>query len=83
MIGGHPVEALLRPPAELNAGAVSVLVGAAVALGPEHFMMTPGVGYGCAALLGVHGAWWLGRGFRIVRYQRNLRRRPCRRSESR
>ncbi len=75
MIGGHPVEALLRPPAELNAGAVSVLVGAAVGLGPEHFMMTPGVGYGCAALLGVHGAWWLGRGLAIVRYQRNLRRR--------
>ena len=75
MIGGHPVEALLRPPAELNAGAVSVLVGTAVGLGPEHFMMTPGVGYGCAALLGVHGAWWLGRGLRVVRYQRNLRRR--------
>ena len=75
MIGGHPVEALLRPAAELNAGTVSVLVGAAVALGPEYFMMTPGVGYGSAGLLWLHGAWWLNRGFRIVRYQRNLRRR--------
>ncbi len=75
MIGGHPVEALLRPPAELNAGMVSVLVGVAVALGPEYFMMTPGVGYGSAAVLGLHGGWWLRRGLKVVRYQRNLRRR--------
>ena len=75
MIGRHPVEALLRPPAELNAGAVSVLVGVAIALGPEYFMMTPAVGYGSAAALGLNGCWWLRRGLRIVRYQRNLRRR--------
>ena len=75
MIGGHPVEALLRPPAELNAGTVSVLVGVLIALGPEYFMITPAVGYGCAAALGLHGAWWLRRGWKIVRYQRNLRRR--------
>ena len=75
MIGGHPVEALLRPPAELNAGTVSVLVGVAIALGPEYFMMTPAVGYGSVAFLWLHGAWWLRRGMRIVRYQRNLRRR--------
>ena len=75
MIGGHPVEALLRPPAELNAGTVSVLVGVAMALGPEYFMMTPAAGYGSAAALGLNGGWWLHRGFRIVRYQRNLRRR--------
>ena len=75
MIGGHPVEALLRPPAELNAGTVSVLAGVLIALGPEYFMMTPAVGYGCAGALGLHGAWWLHRGLRIVRYQRNLRRR--------
>ena len=75
MIGGHPVEALLRPAAELNAGTVSVLVGVAMALGPEYFMMTPAAGYGSAAALGLNGGWWLHRGFRIVRYQRNLRRR--------
>ncbi len=75
MIGGHPVEALLRPPAELNAGTVSVLVGVAMALGPEYFMMTPAAGYGSAAALGLNGGWWLHRGIRIVRYQRNLRRR--------
>ena len=72
---GGPVEALLRPPAELNAGTVSMLVGVAIALGPEYFMMTPAVGYGSAAVLGLHGCWWLRRGARIVRYQRNLRRR--------
>ena len=75
MIGGHPVEALLRPPAELTAGAVSVLCGTAAALGPEYVMMTPDVGYGTAAVLGGIGCWWFARGFHIVRYQRNLRRR--------
>ena len=75
MIGGHPVEALLRPPAELAAGTVCVLCGAAAALGPGYFMMTPGVGYGSAAALAAAGCWWYARGLRIVRYQRNLRRR--------
>ncbi|MYE02598.1 MAG: type IV conjugative transfer system coupling protein TraD [Alphaproteobacteria bacterium] len=74
-MGGHPVEALLRPPAELTAGTVSVLCGAVAALGPEYLMMTPDVGHATAALLGLHGGWWLRRGGKVVRYQRNLRRR--------
>ena len=75
MIGGHPVEALLRPPAELMAGSVAVLCAAVAALGPEYLMMTPSVGYGSAIALGLYGGWWIARGMRIVRYQRNLRRR--------
>ena len=75
MTGGHPVEALLRPPAELTAGTVSMLCGVVAALGPEYLMMTPEVGYASAAALGLHGVWWLGRGARIVGYQKNLRRR--------
>ena len=75
MSGRHPVEALLRPAAELNAGTVSVLCGVLVALGPEYFMMTPGVGYGSAAALGLNGLWWIRRGYKVVRYRRNLRRR--------
>ena len=75
MIGDHPVEALLRPPAELWAGTVSLLCGAAAALGPEYFIMTPGAGYGSGAALGLCGCWWVRRGLRVVRYQRNLRRR--------
>ena len=75
MTGAHPVEALLRPPVELTAGAVSVLCGAAAALGPEYVMMTPSVGRWTAAALGLAGAWWFWQGLRVVRYQRNLRRR--------
>ncbi len=75
MIGGHPVEALLRPPAELAAGVVSMLCGVVAALGPEYVMMTPSVAYCTAAVFGLHGGWWMTRGARIVRYQRNLRRR--------
>ena len=75
MIGGHPVEALLRPPAELTAGAVALLCGVLAALGPEFVMMTPSVGYGAGAVLAGVGCWWIQRGARVVRYQRNLRRR--------
>ena len=75
MSGRHPVEALLRPAAELNAGAVCVLCGVAAALGPEYFMMTPGAGYGTGAALGLCGVWWIRRGLKVVRYQRSLRRR--------
>ena len=75
MSARHPVEALLRPAAELNAGTVSLLCGVLVALGPEYFMMTPGVGYGSAAVLGLNGCWWIRRGMKVVRYRRNLRRR--------
>ncbi|MDE0658729.1 MAG: type IV conjugative transfer system coupling protein TraD [Gammaproteobacteria bacterium] len=75
MSARHPVEALLRPAAELNAGAVSVLCGALLALAPEYFMMTPGVGHASAAALGLNGCWWIRRGLKVVRYRRNLRRR--------
>ena len=74
-MAGHPVEALLRPPAELTAGSVSVLCGAVAAMGPEYLLMTPPVGYGAAGVLGALGCWWLARGARVVRYQRNLARR--------
>ena len=75
MSGRHPVEALLRPAAELNAGAVSVLCGVLLALAPDYFMMTPGVAYGSAAALGLNGCWWIRRGLKVLGYRRNLRRR--------
>lgn len=75
MSGRHPVEALLRPPAELNAGTVSVLCGALLALAPDYFMMTPGVAYASACVLCLNGCWWIRRGLKVIRYQRNLRRR--------
>ena len=64
-----------RPPAGLTAGAASLLCGAIAALSPEYLMITPEVGYASAGTLGLYGCWWLARGARIVRYQRNLRRR--------
>ena len=51
MANNHPIEALLRPPVELMAGAVAITCGFLAAIGPEYFMLTPSVGYGAAALL--------------------------------
>lgn len=63
-----------RPPAELTAGAASLLCGVIAALGPEYLMMTPEVGYASAGTLGLYGCWWRARGARIVRNRRRRRR---------
>ena len=75
MLGDHPVEALLRPPVELTVCGVSWLCGALLVLAPATFMVTPDVAHITAALLVLYGLWWGRRGWRVVRYQRNLRRR--------
>ena len=75
MLGDHPIEALLRPPVELTVCAVSWLCAALLALAPTTFMVTPDVGHLTAGLLVLYGLWWGRRGWRVVRYQRNLRRR--------
>ncbi len=75
MLGDHPIEALLRPPVELTVCVVSWLCGALLVLAPATFMVTPDVAYVTAALFAAYGLWWGRRGWRVVRYQRNLRRR--------
>ena len=75
MLGEHPVEALLRPPVELTVCLVSWLCGALLVLAPTTFMVTPDVAYATCALFAVYGLWWGRRGWRVVRYRRNLRRR--------
>jgi len=73
---GHPVEALLRPPVELWSAATAAATGAIAILAPWALMMPPGVAYGAAAVLFAL-AWIRARqGWRVIRYQRNLKRLP-------
>ena len=72
---GYPVEALLRPPVELTVAAVSFMCALLMLLAPGTFMVTPDVAYWTAAMLAVYGLFWARRGWAVVRYQRNLRRR--------
>ena len=70
----HPVEALLRPPVEWWSAFVAGL-GALVALvAPWALMMTPAVAWLAAAVLMTFASWRGLQGWRVVRYQRNLRR---------
>jgi len=72
----HPVEALLRPPVELWSALVATATAVMALLAPWALMMPPDVAYAAAAaLLGLaviraRQAW------RVLRYQRNMRRLP-------
>ncbi len=74
MSGKYPVEAWLRPPVELYSAAVAGASGTLALIAPWAFLMTPGVARGAAVvLLGL--AFLRARsGFRVLRYQRNLKR---------
>ena len=75
-MSAHPIEALLRPPVELWSALVAVAAAAFAWLAPWALMMPPGVatsaGAGLALISLVRGrqAW------RVIRYQRNMRRLP-------
>jgi len=70
----HPIEALLRPPVELTAGAVIACCAFLSWMGPHWFLLTPDVGQGAAIGLALVAMYWFVRGGHIVRYQRNLKR---------
>jgi len=74
--GRYPVEALLRPPVELYSAAVAAAAGVLALLAPSAFLMTPGVARGAACVLLGLAAVRARAGFRVLRYQRNLKRLP-------
>ena len=72
----HPIEALLRPPVELWSTVVALAAAVTAVLAPWSLMMPPGVAYGAGAVLAVL-AFHRGRqAWRVLRYQRNMRRLP-------
>ena len=72
----HPIEALLRPPVELWSTLVAFATAAIAVLAPWALMMPPGVAYSAGAALAVIGVMRARQAWRVMRYQRNMRRLP-------
>ena len=72
----HPIEALLRPPVELWSMWVAFATAAIAVLAPWALMMPPGVAYGAAAALATLGLIRGRQAWRVIRYQRNMRKLP-------
>jgi len=72
----YEVEVLLRPPVELTSAAVALCSAGVVLKAPQIMMMTPTVALFSAACLSGLGLWRGRQAWRILRYQRHLKRTP-------
>ncbi|MDO8828243.1 type IV conjugative transfer system coupling protein TraD [Methylophaga sp.] len=72
----YPVEALLRPPVELWSAACAFSCALIAGLAPWAMMMTPSVAYATAVLLTLFGLSRTRDAWRVLRYQRNMRKLP-------
>jgi conjugative coupling factor TraD (TOL family) len=70
----HPIEALLRPPVEFWSTLASGGAALVCAARPHLLLMSPEIGYGTAAALGLFALHRFRQGWTVVRYQQNLRR---------
>ena len=70
----YPLEALLRPPVELWTTLAAAATGIIAILAPWALMMSPGLSRATAAALFTLALWRGKQGWRIIQYQRNLRR---------
>lgn len=75
-MSAHPIEALLRPPVELWSTLVAFATAAIAMLAPWALMMPPGVAYSAGAVLMLIGMIRARQAWRVMRYQRNMRRLP-------
>jgi len=73
-VSRYPLEALLRPPVELWTTAAAGATGTIAVLAPWALMMPPGLAYATAGALFTLALWRGRQGWRVMRYQRNLRR---------
>ncbi|MBL4885687.1 MAG: type IV conjugative transfer system coupling protein TraD [Planctomycetaceae bacterium] len=76
MTDKYEIEVLLRPPVELASAAVSFCAAGIVFKAPEIVMMTPSVALISGSCLVVLGCWRGRQGWKILRYQRHLKRSP-------
>ena len=72
----HPIEALLRPPVELWSTLVAFATAIIAVLAPWALMMPPGVAYSAGAMLMLIGMIRARQAWKVLRYQRNMRRLP-------
>ena len=75
-MSAHPIEALLRPPVELWSMSVAFAAGVIALLAPWALMMPPGVAYLAGTCLFLFGGVRARQAWRVLRYQRNMRRLP-------
>ncbi len=75
-MSAHPIEALLRPPVELWSTLVAFATAVIALLAPWSLMMPPGVAYSASAMLTLIGMIRARQAWRVIRYQRNMRRLP-------
>jgi conjugative coupling factor TraD (TOL family) len=75
-VSAHPIEALLRPPVELWSMSVAFAAGVIAFLAPWALMMPPGVANITGASLFFFGGIRAKQAWRVLRYQRNMRRLP-------
>ena len=75
-MSSHPIEALLRPPVELWSMLVAFATATIAILAPWALMMPPGVAYSAGAVLFALGLIRGRQAWRVLRYQRNMRRLP-------
>ena len=75
-VSAHPIEALLRPPVELWSALVAFAAAAIAWLAPWALMMPPGVASSAGAGLALIGLLRGRQAWRVIRYQRNMRRLP-------
>ena len=75
-MSAHPIEALLRPPVELWSALVAFAAAAIAWLAPWALMMPPGVASSAGAGLALIGLLRGRQAWRVIRYQRNMRRLP-------
>ncbi len=81
-MSAHPIEALLRPPVELWSALVAFATAAIAIMAPWALMMPPGIAYAAGGVLGLIGLIRGRQGWRVLRYQRNMRRLPNYRLQS-
>jgi conjugative coupling factor TraD (TOL family) len=75
-VSQHPIEALLRPPVELWSALVAFAAAAIAWLAPWALMMPPGVASSAGAGLALIGLLRGRQAWRVIRYQRHMRRLP-------
>lgn len=73
---GYPIEALLRPPAELWSAFVAGVCGLMLLLAPSWFMLTATLAYPSALFLFILMVYRARQGIRVIKYQQNLTTLP-------
>ena len=72
----YEVEVLLRPPVELASAIVAISCAGVVLAAPQRLMMTPSIALFSAAFLSAIGLWRGRQAWRVIQYQRTLKRSP-------